>query len=1252
MTSEKRINKSDSECLKYSLHGTPSEGINLEQLISGSNADGIISTSSIEENPTDLPSSESSIPSILYDAIPPIQDQRSIVANMWVRFNNEKKEGDLVFIIPERWLALFQDPNIIDYRSIPSIDVASISLDYKNFILQDYTQHLYTAVPASMFTLLQQWYDLTPNSKPISTFIVRDANNQLLVEYDRPRCRIHHLVAGNGNANIYPGSSRHSIDHKIPLMFTMSRLATMKDVIQRCLEVFYAKEPHLDKSSLTHRIWYINERVADPKSTQTLLSNYVLSPSAFLELQTKHEITKSMYSRQLKDYDSQIISLVVEVKQKSSNQHWPSNFFHYNKLNAPSGIMGLSNLGNTCYMNSALQCLLHIPELNEYFLYKGYEREININNPLGHKGDVAHAFGHLLYSLFAPSYGQSTFYAPRNFKNTIGHYNSLFAGYGQQDSQEFLAFLLDGLHEDLNRVIEKPYVNKPEFPNDGQIDDTDQIVLLAANMWDYIKKRNDSVIMDLFVGLYKSTLVCPNCNHVSITFDPYNDLTLPLPIENYWSTKVTIFPQNSPPCTLEVELSKTSSYNDLKAYVAQHANMHANDLIGAEIFNHQFYNNYESNVEADYLPISELISESDTVIFYEVHRGQDDLVVPILNTRFEEGFKTPRLFGYPFFIALSQAEQFSYGAIRKKIEKCYQNFSGGFSEFPIVGKTKMPDLSSMPLLEKRYSQCEIESIMPELEYINPEMSVDEFFQLKILKVDSVSSNRRVTSFSGVSLGQTSDEPNSQIWIPPTASLITYNHSELIRKALPEAIEAAYYYSDMLSNEDDIPNDQTVSDTANDLATKSYTSPNPEENVTSSAEALDGTLHLKVSPLLDVHNAIICEWEAVKVINVFDEDNGVNWDHPAILENLSLSEVRKTRAQTEKSSITLDSCLRLFSQPEILGSADSWYCPNCKQHTQASKQIELWNTPDILLIHLKRFENQRSFSDKIDATVKFPIEGLDMSPYLSYKKEGENDVYDLIAVDNHYGGLGGGHYTAYCRNFIDGKWYYFDDSRVNEVSPENSIAGSAYLLFYRRRTSGNQTLGNGKLRDIIDISRKEYEQKQDEFMTNVETLYAATHTDTESEASDSDRSSVDEEMDPDNSDCENDKKSAFVDQSDISSNSLGMDNLTYSNRPSKDNTIHTSKNANGSIESTLNNNELPEAEQTVTATERKGALQYNVSSLEVGSNIAKLDTHDSSRRKLRLLDKIYLPDSSNLNSSTDSLSPCISHTESSSNNNES
>jgi ubiquitin carboxyl-terminal hydrolase 4/11/15 len=141
-------------------------------------------------------------------------------------------------------------------------------------------------------------------------------------------------------------------------------------------------------------------------------------------------------------------------------------------------------------------------------------------------GQVADAFGRVMEALWAGSsanssgssyFGSSSAFSPREFKSVISRFAPSFAGYGQHDTQEFLAFLLDGLHEDLNRIHKKPYVEKPDWKAGGGMK---ELAALGKECWDGYKRRNDSVIVDLFQGQLQSTLVCPECTQESITMDP------------------------------------------------------------------------------------------------------------------------------------------------------------------------------------------------------------------------------------------------------------------------------------------------------------------------------------------------------------------------------------------------------------------------------------------------------------------------------------------------------------------------------------------------------------------------------------------------------------------------------------------------------------------------------------------------------------------------------------------------------------
>lgn len=274
------------------------------------------------------------------------------------------------------------------------------------------------------------------------------------------------------------------------------------------------------------------------------------------------------------------------------------------------GQTGLNNLGNTCYMNSALQCIRSVEELTKYFLANEHDEEMNYDNPLGHNGAIARAYGYLLKQIYKIPPPSTV--APRSFKDAVGRCAPQFSGWAQQDTQEFLGFLLDGLQEDLNRIKKKPYIPKPDS-TDEMVNDQEAIRELAAQVWDIHKQRDDSIISDLFTGLYKSTLVCPDCAKVSITFDPFTNLTLPLPIQNVWSRKVKFFPLNDEPVFLNVEIDKTASIKVLKDFISARVGVPPERMIGAEEYRDKFFKIYEDEQQA-----SGEITRDDIPAFFEL----------------------------------------------------------------------------------------------------------------------------------------------------------------------------------------------------------------------------------------------------------------------------------------------------------------------------------------------------------------------------------------------------------------------------------------------------------------------------------------------------------------------------------------------------------------------------------------------------------------------------------------------------------
>ena len=150
-----------------------------------------------------------------------------------------------------------------------------------------------------------------------------------------------------------------------------------------------------------------------------------------------------------------------------------------------------------------------------------------------------------------------------------------------------------------------------------------------------------------------------------------------------------------------------------------------------------------------------------------------------------------------------------------------------------------------------------------------------------------------------------------------------------------------------------------------------------------------------------------------------------------------------------STTTLHDCLDAFTQTETLNGENAWYNENTGQKEDIHKRITFWNLPTILVITLKRFSPCGTF--KIDKNISFPIKDLDLSRYISGYNS-KQYVYDLYGVCNHYGGVQGGHYTAFVLNSSN-EWIHFNDTDVDIITNIDSIISpNAYCLFYRKKNN--------------------------------------------------------------------------------------------------------------------------------------------------------------------------------------------------------
>ncbi|XP_075814426.1 ubiquitin carboxyl-terminal hydrolase 11 [Microtus pennsylvanicus] len=827
------------------------------------------------------------------------------------------RAGERWFLVQQRWFrqweAYVRDG---DADAFPGcIDNAGLFEDRISWHLREGLREGedFVLLPATAWDELVGWYGLEEGQPPIERKVVE-------------LCGLHRV-------ELYPLELllvQHS-DMETALTIRFSQTDSVEHVLQTAREQFLV-EPQEDA-----RLW-----IKTPEGLDRLCNTRLSLLDACVET-------------------GQLV--IMETRNRDGT--WPSaqlcgvNNMEDEDFRGQPGVCGLANLGNTCFMNSALQCLSNVPRLTDYFLHNRYLAELNFGNPLGTRGELAEAYADLLKQTWS---GCHRAVAPRVFKNKVGRFAAQFLGSRQHDAQELLAFLLDGLHEDLNRVRTKEYV---ELRDGAGRPDWE----VAQEAWRIHKLCNDSVIVDTFHGLFRSTLVCPDCGHVSVTFDPFCHLSVPLPVSARRVLEVffvAMDPRRKPE-QHRVVVPKKGNVSDLCVALSTHTGVAPDKMIVADVFSHRFYKLYQLDD-----PLSSILDRDDIFVYEVTGRiepvagSRDDIVVPVyLRERtpardHNNAYYGLLLFGHPLLVSVPRA-RFSW-------EGLYSTLLHRLSRY--VTKPTADD----------------------------EDDGDD-------KGDDEDDGREDSSGDEDKADTERDPDGTGSAAPKKCPFLLDNNSANPEQWPPKRRRRHLFTL------------QTVNS--------------------------NGTSDRTTCPeLVKTQPYIAMDWEPEMKRRYYDEVEAEGY-----VKHDCVGYVLK------KSPVQLQECIKLFTTVETLEKENPWFCPSCRQHRLATKKLDLWTLPEVLIIHLKRFSFSKVAREKLDTLVQFPIRDLDFSEFvIQPKNDSAPDLYkyDLIAVSNHYGGMRDGHYTTFARNKDSGQWHYFDDNSVSPVNENQIESKAAYVLFYQRQ----------------------------------------------------------------------------------------------------------------------------------------------------------------------------------------------------------